>query len=620
MQDQEANPFAVAGLAWLLCFAAMLSFGYGNVAELNLQNDDYVRLVQVYDFLDGQSWHDLTQYRLAPPDGLAMHWSRLPDLPLALVIGVSEGLLGREAATQVALVAVAGFYLLVLFVLTARIGAFFGARRLGNLCVLYALFGLYTIVQFVPGRIDHHNLQIILSLGVLLCVLLSLEHESGDRRRRRMALAAGVIATLSMSIGLEALPILIAANASYGLLWVLGRPGALKAGGLFAVASVATALFVAGVLSPPGSLMATNCDTLSGTYVALLALIAGLWGLLWLLQPAFGSSLTRIAGGGLLSAGGAGLFLALMPHCVAGPYAEVDPLLRELWLDNVSEAKGVTDLLQQPDRLATAYTYPLIAFVSLAALAVMQRLGAPERSVPLAAFLLITFLVSLSQVRFGSFAQAFAVFPVAMLANELMARAPKLSTPVVRLAPTVAILALLNPLAVTIPASGLVERTEAEARGLDRTAAALCGLPHSLSALAALPKARILGFTDVGPELLFFTPHEVFAAPYHRNTEGLLTTMQFFTSGDEAMAQSLATQSGADYVLFCEDLPESNLYSAQGQDNVMDRLLRHDTPTWLEPAPDLGGNGLRVYRVATEAATEKTGAKPYPANLERVID
>ncbi len=618
MQDQEANPLAVAGVAWLLCFGAMLYFGYGNVAALNLLNDDYVRLVQVYDFLDGQSWHDLTQYRLAPPDGLAMHWSRLPDLPLALVIGAGEGLLGREAATQVALVVVAGLYLLALFVLTARIGLFFGARHLGNLCVLYALFGLYTIMQFVPGRIDHHNLQIILSLGVLLCVLLSLEQDSEERRRDRMALAAGIVATLSMSIGLEALPILIAAHASYGLLWALGRPGALRAGSVFAIASVATALLVAGALSPPGSLTATNCDTLSGTYVALLALIGGLWGLLWLLQPTFHSSVMRIAGGGTLAALAAGLFAALVPQCIAGPYAEVDPLLRDLWLDNVTEAKGVADLLQRPDSLAAAYAYPLIAFASLIALAFLKRLGAPERSLPLSVFLLVAFLVSLSQVRFGSFAQAFAVFPVAMLANELMARAPKLTLPVVRVLPTAAILALLNPLAITIPTSSLAPKPEE--RGLDRTTSARCGLPNSLAAVAALPKARILGFTDIGPELLFFTPHEVLAAPYHRNTEGLLTTMQFFISGDEAAAESLADQSGADYVLFCEDLPESNLYRAQGEDNVMARLLRHETPAWLEPAPELGGDGLRVYRVATETADEGRDAKPYPATLERVVD
>ncbi len=618
MQDQEANPLAVAGLAWLLCFCAMLYFGFGNVAALNLLNDDYVRLVQVYDLLDGQSWYDLTQYRLAPPDGLAMHWSRLPDLPLALVIGVSEGLLGRATATQVALVLVAGFYLLVLFILTARIGAFLGGRKLGNLCVLYGLFGLYTIMQFVPGRIDHHNLQIILSLGVLLCVLLSLDQESDERRRDRMALAAGFIATLSMSIGLEALPILIAANLSYGLLWAIGRPGALRAGSLLAVASVATGLLVAGALSPAGSLTASNCDTLSGTYVALLALIAGLWGLLWLLQPAFHSSVMRVVGGGTLAALAAGLFAALVPQCIAGPYAEVDPLLRDLWLDNVTEAKGVADLLQRPDRLAAAYAYPLIAFASLIALAFLKRLGTSERSLPLTVFLVIAFLVSLSQVRFGSFAQAFAVFPVAMLANELMARTPKLTLPVVRVLPTAIILALINPLAITIPASSLAP--ESEERGLDRTASARCGLPNSLAAVAALPKARILGFTDVGPELLFFTPHEVFAAPYHRNTEGLLTTMQFFTSGNEAEAASLADRSGADYVLFCEDLPESNLYRAQGENSVMARLLRHETPAWLEPVPELGGSGLRVYRVTTETAAEDREAEPHPVILERVID
>ena len=50
----------------------------------DLSTDDAMRLVEVRDLLAGQGWFDLTQYRLSPPGGVAMHWSRLVDVPLAV--------------------------------------------------------------------------------------------------------------------------------------------------------------------------------------------------------------------------------------------------------------------------------------------------------------------------------------------------------------------------------------------------------------------------------------------------------------------------------------------------------------------------------------------------------
>ena len=61
-----------------------------------LSTDDAMRLVEVRDFLAGQGWFDLTQYRLSPPDGVPMHWSRLIDLPLAALIGALTPPLGPE--------------------------------------------------------------------------------------------------------------------------------------------------------------------------------------------------------------------------------------------------------------------------------------------------------------------------------------------------------------------------------------------------------------------------------------------------------------------------------------------------------------------------------------------
>src|SRR3546814_17907625 len=48
--------------------------------------DDNIRFVQVKDWLAGQGWYDLRQYRLDPPVGANIHWSRIVDLPIAALM------------------------------------------------------------------------------------------------------------------------------------------------------------------------------------------------------------------------------------------------------------------------------------------------------------------------------------------------------------------------------------------------------------------------------------------------------------------------------------------------------------------------------------------------------
>jgi hypothetical protein len=48
--------------------------------------DDAMRIAQIRDWMAGQSWFDLRQYRLAPPDGAPMHWTRVVDVQVAALI------------------------------------------------------------------------------------------------------------------------------------------------------------------------------------------------------------------------------------------------------------------------------------------------------------------------------------------------------------------------------------------------------------------------------------------------------------------------------------------------------------------------------------------------------
>jgi len=72
-----------------------------------VSTDDAMRLVEVRDLLAGQNWFDLTQYRLNPPGGVVSHWSRLIDLPLALLIKANELVLPTALAERIAIVCAA---------------------------------------------------------------------------------------------------------------------------------------------------------------------------------------------------------------------------------------------------------------------------------------------------------------------------------------------------------------------------------------------------------------------------------------------------------------------------------------------------------------------------------
>ena len=65
--------------------------------------DDMMRLQQIRDLLGGQGWFDVAQSRMLTPEGGDMHWSRLPDLFVAGVILLTEPVLGRETAEQLAI-------------------------------------------------------------------------------------------------------------------------------------------------------------------------------------------------------------------------------------------------------------------------------------------------------------------------------------------------------------------------------------------------------------------------------------------------------------------------------------------------------------------------------------
>ena len=83
MRNQALFAFAI----WAVFTALAL---WLTLAGVSLDTDSAMRLAQVRDLMHGQGWFDTVQHRMNVPFGLPMHWSRLVDAPLALLMMVAK--------------------------------------------------------------------------------------------------------------------------------------------------------------------------------------------------------------------------------------------------------------------------------------------------------------------------------------------------------------------------------------------------------------------------------------------------------------------------------------------------------------------------------------------------
>lgn len=587
--EQNREPdWRLLPLAFLLGVAILAGRFFYNAGTLPLlgDTDDAMRLVVVRDLLAGQGWYDHFQHRLNTPYGAELHWSHLADLPVAALLLLFQPVAGASAGLWAAWLWPL-LLLLPLLTLTAAITLRLVGREGQLPALLLPVFSLATLGEFVPGRIDHHNLQIVLLLLLLWCSLAALE-------RPRYAIGAGIAAATALAIGIEGLPGVAAAILAFGLVWVVD-PRHVAALRLFGVSFALATLAHLAIALPPARWLEPACDALSLPYAAA-AVGAGLAFLFLSLLPlARRPAWQRLLSGGLA---GAVLLLALallFSDCLGGPYAALDPWLRAHWMDRVVEAMPLwQSLLDEP-----AYTLALTLPPVLALLVTGWRLrqGADERGRWLlyAVFLLLAVLVMLLQVRGARMAASLA--PPAGAWLIVAARRFYLARPGLGRAP-----ALLGAwigfagIALLVLASGLIWLlpTAAGAGGAD-VPRQQCLLPDAYAGLAALPPTRIMAPIDLGAHLLAYTPHAVVAAPYHRNQQGVRDAFAFF-AGPLDDARMLLEQRGVTLVVICEALPEL-APGAAAPDSFIARHAAGTLPDWLVEQ-QLGTAPLRVFAVS----------------------
>lgn len=576
-------------LAFVLVAAAFMARAVYNLPTVPLlaDNDDAMRLTIVRDLLAGQDWYDPVQHRLNTPSGADMHWSRLIDLPVAGLI-----LLLRPTAGAMAdIVALFLWPLILLFCLLA-LTALITLKLVGREGMLPALvlpaLSLATLAEFVPGRIDHHSVQILLTLAMLYCSIEALT-------RTGFAIGAGVAAATSLAVGVEGLPSVAAAIMAAGLVWVLvpGRSGALRGFGIgFAAASIAHM----GLTLSPDRWLLPACDAISPVYVALAAGIGAGFTALSLVSAR--QTPTRLVLGLLTGGALVALLVALFPECLRGPYAAVDPWLIEHWISRIQEAMPLWEsLAANPVYAIAAALAPLLA---LAVTALRLLAGGAENRAPwliYGLFLVLAIVVMLVQIRGVRVAAELATpagaFLIVAARRRYLARRGVL--PVLGLVggwigfTGIAAGLLVNLIFLVVPGYSAA-RAERDLSG--RRA---CLLPSAFEALAALPPARAMTYVDLGAHVLAHTPHAVVAAPYHRNGHGVRDAFEFFNQPLE-QARRILDERGIGLVIICPPMPETKGIAETAEDSFVRLYERGELPDWLIDRSDKGAP-LRVYEV-----------------------
>ncbi|WEK45369.1 MAG: hypothetical protein P0Y56_10005 [Candidatus Andeanibacterium colombiense] len=582
LHTEERTPWGRIALVWLVFATLLLALAWTRIRTGAFPDpDDTLRLVQVRDLLAGQNWFDLHQYRIDPGASPIMHWSRLVDVPLAATMLLLRPLLGAAHAELVATVAVPLLTLAVVLAAAGHIATRLCGRNVAVLACLVCGMSPPLLSQLQPLRIDHHGWEVVTVLLALAALM--------TRRPWRGGALAGIALAAGLSISLEILPLAAAFGAVLLLRW-LRDP---RERGWLAAFLASLALALAGLFALTrgfGDLI-DYCDVVSPPYMAFFALAA--------LGPLAAATKPRLPLGamlgivGIAGLAGVAVFVHLAPQCLAGPFGNLDPLVREYWYDHVLEGRPVW--LQPYDQAIPAVLQGLIALAAAVALWRKSAPG-PNRDLRVDYLLLLAaaFAAGLMTWRSMDFACAIASAPLGWAAYRLLLRFRSARTPKGRLGATLAAIMVLLPSTPVAIARVVAPTTLPEAQVAIRDSG--CDLHEQAAALDRFAPVTVFAPLDVSATVLERTRDGVIATSHHRAQMAMHDVILAFTS-PEAQAHAIVLRHHAGYLAICTDLGEAKLYSRPAPGGLMAQLVAGKAPEWLEPVAIGQGTTFRVWKV-----------------------
>ena len=571
-------------LVWLVYAIWQVWQSWNLIEWLSLgDTDDNMRLMQVRGLLHGQGWYDLRQYRLNPPGGFDIHWSRIVDLPIAGLILFFRLFTSESWAERLA----CGIApLLPLSIALLGLGA--TVRRLIHplawpLAAAVFLTAAVPMLMFAPERIDHHGWQ----LAMLSLTLAGLT----DPRGARGGVTVGLASAVSLSIGLEMLPYCAMAGGIVALRWWWDRAAADRLAAYAVSLGGGSAIGFALFASNANRVM--RCDALTPVWLAVTVAAGGLLLGCALLNPQ--DRRWRLGLAVAVAAVVAIGFATAFPQCLGRPEQVSDELARN-WLANVKEAKPIWK-----HALRIAIPIAALPLVGLIGAALGERVARGEgRGAdwwPAALFAAFATAMMFWQVRAGPAAQLLAVPGATALAWIVLPRLRDSRLLAVRvLGPVAILLVAMAGLFASYGVSFLHVDPPSNYSTRVSRAGGECMRTSRLLMLNRYPRAVLFSFVDLGPRIITITHHDAVAGPYHRNGDAILDVQHAF-GGSPDQARAIIRRHGAAMLLICPDMAESTIYRSRNRGGFYDQLARGTRFPWLTRLPMSRQSPYALYRV-----------------------
>jgi len=568
-------------LVLLAVLAVILGFDMLDGISFFKDVDDELRLLQIRHLLETGGWYDPSMPMIRAANVYLSPWSRLVDLPYVVIASLLRPITGLETALWLATqiwppVLLLGFARLAVEV----VRQITPGERLST--ASWVLIGLLLIIaagEFSPGRIDHHNMQLVLMLLILLGLVT---------RRSTGGPMIGAGATLSLVIGLECLPFVALALAAVAIAFVFKAEGSDRLLSQTGLSMGVTAVVCGLLFIGPQGMQSVACDAYSAPFIVALS---GYGACFWCAARYMpGSSAAWLR---LVVLGGSGLAVSaalgmLYPECLAGPYHMIDPVSRFYWFDRILQEHNALTFRQDGVTGLTVLLFLLmmmiIAFFACPAWRCETRFDRRAWSGYLFAVGSIAMTVAL--IRYVRFPVALMplYLPLAIAVCTDMVQRP--TGRLVALAPvalgaiTIGAIYLVIPFAPAREDSVWLMSVD-DCRGDD------------YAELDRLTQARIMAPTGLGVAIASHLPtgSSVAAIPFHRAADGIRASFTVFAMSDDAKRKAILADY--DYVAVCHApfaLPseEAPFFAALANDRGWPGLV---------PVPIEGEGRFRLFRI-----------------------
>ena len=537
-------------------------------------NDDIMRLLSVRDWLAGQGWYDMMQYRLLPPDGVSMHWSRYIDAGIAAIIVTFAWLLPVTTAETIALTV---WPTLILVITLFAVG--FGTRRVfGTAAACYAvlcvvLWPLTADMHSSAGNLDHHNIQMLMMTVMTFAVVW-------PSRPITAGLIGGLAAAFSLAVGLESLVFVVGVGCVVMLRAALVASSEARQFLLsFCIAlTIGCILLWLGQIGPDMR-MALMCDQLAPPTLALVGIATLSCIFLLIVGRLVQSPLAGLTAAAIVTAAGLALAWPVLSHCLAGPYAQIPPDMLYLINTQIYEAKPGLVYAKERPAVALALVLPIYAALIFGIwqwIDDRSRSEAATRTNGALGLLLVLCLIGvpmmLLQMRAVIIAGSVApiiVGPVVARRVNLYLEGRDLKDGLMAI---VMGMMMISPMMVVQIIQPVLPQREEILNSVQSD----CRGYSSLVTLNELPPASILTHVNFGPALMWATHHSSLAAPYHRSADAFLNGIVPFQMEE------------ADFVGYVRDTTATHLLLCRGfnyQSEYVRGLASGESADWLRRVP-----------------------------------